>query len=80
MDRKLKKGDLVSYQASQLQLLGPYQGALGVVVGGPDEHGKIKVHWVKKFSLENLFKWNSTKNLQLESVYRSHGEPAPKSC
>ena len=78
-DRKPKKGDLVSYQTSQLDLLGPHQGAWGSVVGGPDQHGKVEVEWFKKFSLDKLFRWNSVENLCTESSYRCRIEPAPKS-
>ena len=78
-DRKPKKGDLVSYHTSQLEILGPCQGALGVVFDGPDKHGKVAVKWIKQQPLDKLFVWNSVKNLCIESPSRSHVEPAPKS-
>jgi hypothetical protein len=68
IDQKPTKGDLVSYRTSQLDLLGPRQGALGIMIGGPDREGRVEVRWFKKFSLEKLFKWNSVKNLRVESV------------
>ena len=79
MDRKPKKGDLVSYHTSQLEILGPCQGALGVVFDGPDPHGRMAVRWVEQRPLTKLFVWNSVKNLRIESPYRPHVEPAPKS-
>ena len=79
MDRKPKKGDLVSYHTSQLEILGPCQGALGVIFDGPDEHGKLAVKWVKQKPLDKLFIWNSVKNLRIESPCRPRVEPAPKS-
>tara|TARA_Y100000310_G_scaffold38878_1_gene36366 strand:- start:56 stop:364 length:309 start_codon:yes stop_codon:yes gene_type:complete len=79
-DRKPKKGDLVSYRTSQLDVLGPRQGALGVVIEGPNRDGKVEVRWLKKFSLEKLFKWNSTENLRIESPSpRLQIERAPRS-
>tara|TARA_Y100000310_G_scaffold321549_1_gene379348 strand:+ start:491 stop:796 length:306 start_codon:yes stop_codon:yes gene_type:complete len=78
-DQKPTKGDLVSYRTSQLDLLGPDQGALGIVTSGPDREGKVEVRWFKKFSLEKFFKWNSVKNLCVESTTRPRIEPAPKS-
>ena len=79
MDRKPKKGDLVSYHTSQLEILGPCQGALGIVFDGPDEHGKMAVRWAKQGPLDKLFVWNSVKNLRVESAGRPRVEPAPKS-
>jgi hypothetical protein len=78
-DQKPTKGDLVSYRTSQLDLLGPDQGALGIVTSGPDREGRVEVQWFKKFSLGNLFKWNSVENLCVESTTRPRVEPAPKS-
>jgi|TARA_R110000824_G_scaffold401474_2_gene612304 hypothetical protein len=78
-DRKPKKGDLVSYHTSQLEILGPCQGALGVVFDGPDTHGKMAVKWVKQKPLDKLFIWNSVENLRIESPSRPRVEPAPKS-
>ena len=79
MDRKLIKGDLVSYNSSQLEILGPCQGALGIVFDGPDPHGKMAVKWIKQSPLDKLFVWNSVKNLCIESFGRSRIERAPKS-
>jgi hypothetical protein len=79
MDRKLKKGDLVSYHASQLEILGPCQGALGIVFDGPDGHGRMAVRWIKERPLDKLFVWNLVKNLRIESPGHLRIEPAPKS-
>tara|TARA_Y100000034_G_scaffold63476_1_gene76785 strand:- start:968 stop:1273 length:306 start_codon:yes stop_codon:yes gene_type:complete len=76
---KPKPGDLVSYHSSQLDILGPCQGALGIVLEGPDEHGKMAVRWIKQRPLDKLFVWNSVKNLRVESFCRPHIEAAPKS-
>ena len=78
-DRKPKKGDLVSYHTSQLEILGPCQGALGVVFDGPDERGKMAVKWIKQQPLDKLFVWNLVENLRIESLSRPRVEPAPKS-
>jgi len=78
-DRKPKRGDLVSYHTSQLEILGPCQGALGIVFDGPDPHGKMAVRWLKQRPLDKLFVWNSVKNLRVESFCRPHIEAAPKS-
>ena len=78
-DRKPKKGDLVSYHTSQLEILGPCQGALGVVFDGPDERGKMAVKWIKPKPLDKLFVWNAVENLRIKSSGRPHVEPAPKS-
>jgi hypothetical protein len=78
-DPKPKPGDLVSYHSSQLEILGPCQGALGVVFDGPDEHGKVAVRWIKQGPLHKLFVWNPAKNLRIESPSRPRVEPAPKS-
>jgi hypothetical protein len=78
-DRKPKKGDLVSYHASQLEILGPCQGALGVIFDGPDEHGRMAVKWIKPKPLDKLFVWNAVENLRIKSPGRPHVEPAPKS-
>ena len=75
-----KKGDLVSYHTSQLDILGPCQGALGIVIDGPDKHGKMAVRWLQQTPLDRLFVWNSVKNLHVESPHPSRLEPAPKSC
>jgi hypothetical protein len=74
-----QKGDLVSYHTSQLEILGPCQGALGIVFDGPDKHGKMAVRWLKQRPLDKLFVWNSIKNLRVESPHRPRVEPAPKS-
>ena len=76
---KPKPGDLVSYHTSQLEILGPCQGALGVVFDGPDERGNVAVRWIKQRPLDKLFVWNSVKNLRIESPRRPRMEPAPKS-
>jgi hypothetical protein len=76
MDRQPKKGDLVSYCSSQGDLLGPTHGTLGIVVDGPDPHGKVKVSWSYKSPLHKLFQWFSPTSLRLQSVYRSSIEPA----
>ena len=78
-DRKPKRGDLVSYHTSQLEILGPCQGALGIVFDGPDPHGKMAVRWLKQRPLDKLFEWNSVKNLRVESRCRPRIEAAPKS-
>lgn len=78
-ERKPKKGDLVSYHTSQLEILGPCQGALGVVFDGPDKHGKLAVKWVKSKPLDKLFVWNSVKNLRIVSRGTPKIEAAPKS-
>ena len=78
-DRKPKKGDLVSYHTSQLEILGPCQGALGIVFDGPDERGKMAVKWIKQQPLDKLFVWNLVENLRIESPGRPRVEPAPKS-
>ena len=78
-DRKPQKGDLVSYHTSQLEILGPCQGALGIVVDGLDKHGKMAVRWVKQRPLDKLFVWNSVKNLRVVSAGRPKIEPSPKS-
>jgi hypothetical protein len=75
-DRQLIKGDLVSYCSSQGDLLGPTHGTLGIVVDGPDPHGKVKVSWNYKSPLHKLFQWFSPSSLRLQSVYRSNIEPA----
>ena len=74
-----KKGDLVSYHTSQLEILGPCQGALGIIIDGPDKHGKLAVRWLQQKPLDRLFVWNSVKNLRVESLHVPRGEPAPKS-
>jgi len=79
MDRKPKKGDLVSYHTSRLEILGPCQGALGIVIDGPDKHGKIAVRWLRQSPLDKLFVWNSVTNLRVESPATARFEPAPKS-
>tara|TARA_R110000824_G_scaffold323471_1_gene510405 strand:- start:1644 stop:1949 length:306 start_codon:yes stop_codon:yes gene_type:complete len=77
--QKPKKGDLVSYRTSQLEILGPCQGALGIMFDGPDKHGKVAVKWIKQSPLDKLFVWNSVKNLHVESYCRPQIEAAPKS-
>ena len=77
--QKPKKGDLVSYCAPQLEILGPCPGALGIMFDGPDKHGKVAVKWIKQNPLYKLFVWNSVKNLRVESYCRPQIEPAPKS-
>jgi len=73
-----KKGDLVSYHASQLQILGPCQGALGVIIDGPDKHGRMAVRWLKSSQLDKLFVWNSVDCLRIESrSTRPRVEPSP---
>jgi hypothetical protein len=79
MDRKPKRGDLVSYHTSQLEILGPCQGALGIVFDGPDSRGKTAVRWLKQGPWSKLFVWNSVENLRIESLCRPHMEAAPKS-
>ncbi len=69
----------MSYHTSQLKILGPCQGALGVVIDGPDKHGKMAVRWLDKKPLGKLFVWNSVTNLRIESVCRPCVEGAPKS-
>jgi|TARA_Y100000310_G_scaffold196157_1_gene196205 hypothetical protein len=79
MDRQPKKGDLVSYCSSQGDLLGPTHGTLGIVVGGPDNHGKVKVSWTYKSPLHKLFQWFSPESLRLCSSRPCGIEAAPKS-
>jgi hypothetical protein len=79
MDSRPEKGDLVSYHTSQLEILGPCQGALGIVFDGPDPHGNMAVRWIKRGPLDKLFVWNSVENLRIESPYGPLVEPAPKS-
>tara|TARA_R110000824_G_scaffold54474_1_gene150374 strand:- start:1177 stop:1482 length:306 start_codon:yes stop_codon:yes gene_type:complete len=75
IDRLLKKGDLVSYCSPQGDLLGPTHGTLGIVVDGPDEHGKTKVSWNYQSPLHKLFEWFSPSSLKLQSPYCPSIEP-----
>ena len=75
-NRQLTKGDLVSYCSSQGDLLGPVHGTLGIVVDGPDRHGKVKVSWSYESPLHKLFEWFCASSLKLQSVCRSNVEPA----
>ena len=77
MDRQPKKGDLVSYSSAQGDLLGPVHGTLGIVVGGPDHLGNVKVSWSYKSPLHKLFEWSPPNSLKLQSACRSSIEPAP---
>jgi hypothetical protein len=70
IEHQFKKGDLVSYSSSQGDLLGPVHGTLGIVVDGPDKHGKMKVSWNYKSPLHKLFQWFSPTSLKLQSTYR----------
>ena len=69
----------MSYHTSQLEILGPCQGALGIVIDGPDKHGKMAVRWMEERPLDKLFVWNSVKNLHVESQNPPFVERAPKS-
>ena len=76
-DRQLTAGDLVSYWSPQGSMFGPEHGTLGIVVGGPDHLGNVKVSWNYKSPLCKLSEWYASSNLKLKSVHRFGIEPDP---